>query len=713
MKNVQNSPDRDKKATEAQEGAERKEKPQRRTKLEEIKEGQNEDVFALVKSYDPPKKTAGTDYSMNIYLTDESLKQGVCVMVQMFFRTLEEFPKNLYEMQTIMKIPAVTYKTEKKGRKNLLLDRRYGYFLFSIGTDGVSYVPYGSYLGMQYASSLNDREAIKSIVEAFTEKISLGPLPFGSLCKNTTFTAFGYVDRIVTTHRSSIIYLEDMTDKVLKLQVWDRKAELLPKQGNWVRIGVLIAKEIRDWVVTAVVSRTTTFSWREEAGTEIEELLRVLSKNRRERLANKILVHSVRNMESKQAQEEEENRAMIRKSVRTTLSTLGPDDEKARERKRYVQDTIYNMWITKKVEESRKRAAAQRASYRIVDTKTIESLRGRGATGSDSKRVKVDAESITEKTQAAGAKEEAPEKKQQQNTPPAPPKEPIAKEPPKRKPVTKKVTLSQPAEKQEKKELPSKSATENNGNAPIARKKPENTQQKPEIAANAASAVPTTPNRPNGNGLAVTTTNSKPTPATYPSVIETHVATADTPKDLTTGSLDLPNKEKSARTADQPGPPLQTQDDLVDFDISYSQPAIPEDAKGISLPALSSPIFRPFSDSAPPNPLPTTLSQVVSGGCCVVDLEAHPELEEEISRLPRKKLYEVFDKTNDKRHAYFDLQTIYRTPTAHLPSITAREVAYYGGIPVVFEHLEACTTKTLIFLKDATSTIYIISPLPK
>lgn len=118
---------------------------------------------------------------------------------------------------------------------------------------------------------------------------------------------------------------------------------------------------------------------------------------------------------------------------------------------------------------------------------------------------------------------------------------------------------------------------------------------------------------------------------------------------------------------------------------------------------------------------PIGLAALVSEkGNCYLALDQDPKLYAEIRQCPRKKYYTI--NSEDNRHVYFDLQSLYRNSYTSLDTVATREVAHFQNIPIIFEYLEEPVrnfeTPKLVFLNHPEGlqsaanipTIYVIGP---
>ncbi|KAI5170584.1 hypothetical protein NEFER03_0043 [Nematocida sp. LUAm3] len=212
------------------------EKP--RTLLGETKEGSNQNIFALVLGYTRPIKTKGSDYTMQIEITDESLKPTKkTVNLQVFFSNLKGFPKYLTAFTSILIIPKLTVKTITSSNSsftNYLLDRKSGMYIFNREPLSSSYAYKEAISAPRYVFDLQDTLHISSLHKAYSIPLSL--LPFSLAKKRKASTIYAYVKRIDKQKNKTVLTLIDPLNETLSFQIEDPEERDLPKRQEILKI---------------------------------------------------------------------------------------------------------------------------------------------------------------------------------------------------------------------------------------------------------------------------------------------------------------------------------------------------------------------------------------------------------------------------------------------------------------------------------------------
>lgn len=270
-------------------------KESRRTYLAEIKEGRNENIFAIIKSYTEPAVCKGRDYVMKLNLADESLQPGESISLLLFFDSPDLFPRCIQEMRSVIKAPKAAYNFQKS-RTSLLLDRKGGFHIFLADKMGLSYYPCETYKRRPYVEEPGDRGTLCRLVEHFLPDIPAGLLPLSLVTPNLVFTAIGTVEDVHVHKQYANISLADATSTRLSLTVWERPESQLPKKKQVVRIDNIRAREIRGLQVLAQISACKSFSWRSVDDTPEAKMLRMFRASTK-RVLCRLLVDRVQGMD--------------------------------------------------------------------------------------------------------------------------------------------------------------------------------------------------------------------------------------------------------------------------------------------------------------------------------------------------------------------------------------------------------------------------------
>ncbi|KAI5190475.1 hypothetical protein NECID01_0981 [Nematocida sp. AWRm77] len=250
------------------------ETPIPRTYLKDLAEGTNRRVFGIIRKHEGPKATVGSDHLMTLYLIDESLKEkDKNIPVQLFLSNPKDFPEKIEDMRVIIKIQSLTKNIKKDGRVNYLLDRKSGFFLFFIKSTGPQHVPYAGCPGIEYKEETEDKSTLNKLAEAFIDATPVGPLPFSEVTTGMCFTAYGCVHRIEAHTEYIALYLVDTTETVLRVCLWERMPEELPKLKECIYIKNIKSKETKEGVLHASISRKMPFVWGEIETIHVRDIL--------------------------------------------------------------------------------------------------------------------------------------------------------------------------------------------------------------------------------------------------------------------------------------------------------------------------------------------------------------------------------------------------------------------------------------------------------
>ncbi|KAI5191776.1 hypothetical protein NEMIN01_1667 [Nematocida minor] len=244
---------------------------QNRTYIKDIVEGTNTSVFGFVLSYIAPKKTHGSDYQMIITIRDESSKQKI--PVQLFFSSQESFPKEIIERETVIKIENLNMK-QRETRACYLVDRKKGCFFFKAKKERMSHVPYFECSGMEYVGSPSETEELERIHKHFYNEITESPRILSTVTKlDLLFTAYVYIKQISgNSILTNLLVCDPSTDRQLRVRVWAREIEELPKKDTCVCIFNLKVKKIDQAFIIADVSRSSIFKWTSNIPKEVQML---------------------------------------------------------------------------------------------------------------------------------------------------------------------------------------------------------------------------------------------------------------------------------------------------------------------------------------------------------------------------------------------------------------------------------------------------------
>lgn len=227
----------------------------RRTMISELKDGPNPDVFALVKASKPPEKTAGTDYLMKMYLTDESVPMdSEGFLVQMFYRDCSKFPVIEGSHQVIAKFPSLGVRKYSGGRLCGILDRHVGFFLFD-AEPSAAYAPIKGPFSPEYVPGPADQFILKSMREYYGAR-QPGFTRLSSVRGSTRFSVHGQVVSVSREGRSAVsVEVADHSGPALHLKLWDRPREVLDKlrAGGYISVENICAAEITGKKIHAVV----------------------------------------------------------------------------------------------------------------------------------------------------------------------------------------------------------------------------------------------------------------------------------------------------------------------------------------------------------------------------------------------------------------------------------------------------------------------------
>ncbi|KAI5155321.1 hypothetical protein NEPAR06_1727 [Nematocida parisii] len=243
-----------------------------RTYIKDIQPGANASVFGLIEAYTPPKKTTGSDYHMVLHIKDELSSEAIPVLL--FLASPESFPKYIMENQAVIKITRLNVKTTESGTRRLV-DRKCGCFFFEVNKEKGSALPYFSCIEGKYAEEKGDRVIIDSIRKHFINIIPAGPSVISSASKeNAVVSVYGYIKDISTTHNwHTMIMCDPSTHKDLRVRVWERELNEIPKKNRYVCVHNIKIKKVDCATILADISKRTPFIWTYNIPKEVEMLL--------------------------------------------------------------------------------------------------------------------------------------------------------------------------------------------------------------------------------------------------------------------------------------------------------------------------------------------------------------------------------------------------------------------------------------------------------